>query len=147
MGKGNYQFISDSQISGIGPSNQLFPLGLRAQASGLKQTSQATVIQNSSTLHSNRPNIKFTFPDQILLLEFEPDLATDMFQLGRSDHNQICLNGMSTPKGPILSRNALRIVCERMTRKTKIFAGGFDEHGQLMIGFFLSLSQESFDKF
>jgi len=85
-------------------------------------------------------------PPQQYCIPCFKDVALDMFQVGRLPGNDIVVRGPLRSRGSAeagqrpqltgpVGRHACRLLCERLPPyRTWVFAGGFDEHGELVLG-------------
>ena len=74
--------------------------------------------------------------NQQITISFVQDQNSDLFQFGRSSsqQNDFVIGGVTLHKTCFQSRHAFRILANRKTRQCRIFAGGFDDDGKLIIG-------------
>lgn len=133
-----------------------YKLYRRVRANGVKPGSSQEVASNKqlseceSYRNKNLHSISYTLKKKVILVAYEPDDSTDMFQIGRSAESQIdfvvidVVAGSSIPKkekqpqSPVqstISRFACRILCDRHPPYTaRIYAAGFDSSMNISLG-------------
>ncbi|KAF7988571.1 hypothetical protein HCN44_001144 [Aphidius gifuensis] len=119
-------------------------------ANGVKQSKLHSVEKpRDSTAVSNtlKHSISYTLSrNQAVVVEYDTDTATDMFQIGRAQEPQIDCHVKATQPGGIggsstdvdstrISRYACRIIIDRDDKNTaRIYAAGFDSSRNIFLG-------------
>lgn len=134
-----------------------FELYKRNEPNGVKESKHYVIRtpQNGEPkLNIQQHSISYTLsPNQTVIVEYENDAQTDMFQVGRSNESSIDLVVMGKVKNsnrsqkvlpngkkevrkiqPTVSRFACRILVERSTGNAKIFAAAFDSNKTIFLG-------------
>jgi len=129
-----------------------FVLYRRTKPNGVRR-SKHYVVKTPQTseaiLDTKQHSISYTLSrNQAVIVEYQPDEKTDMFQIGRSSESPIDFVVMDTVPGnrvqdqgktaaqSTISRFACRILCSRDENvpSTKIFAAGFDSSRNIFLG-------------
>lgn len=141
-----------------GRKRSKFVLCKRDEPNGVKKSKHYVVPSldcAKAKLYSQQHSVSYTLsPNQTVIVEYEQDVETDMFQIGRSieptidfvvlDKLKDCkrsatilLNGKKEVKvmPTTISRFACRIMVERSgASKAKVFAAGFDSNRNIFLG-------------
>ncbi|XP_070494320.1 protein pellino isoform X1 [Chironomus tepperi] len=125
-----------------------FVLYKRSQYNGVKR-SKHYIVQSPETTHAildmNQHSISYTLSrNQAVIVEYQEDENTDMFQVGRSSESPIDFVVMDTLPGDkkdskvmqsTISRFACRIIVERSeSHRARIYAAGFDSSRNIFLG-------------
>lgn len=125
-----------------------FLLSKRTSHNGVKR-SRHYVVQSPETTHAildtTQHSISYTLSrNQAVIVEYQEDEATDMFQVGRSSESPIDFVVMDTLPGDkkdakvmqsTISRFACRILVDRNEpHRAKIYAAGFDSSRNIFLG-------------
>lgn len=125
-----------------------FVLTKRSEHNGVKR-SKHYIVQSPETSHAildaTQHSISYTLSrNQAVIVEYQEDENTDMFQVGRSSESPIDFVVMDTLPGDkkdskvmqsTISRFACRILVERSDQnRARIFAAGFDSSRNIFLG-------------
>ncbi|CRK95437.1 CLUMA_CG008642, isoform A [Clunio marinus] len=124
-----------------------FVLSKRLEHNGVKR-SKHYIVQSPETSHAildtSQHLISYTLSrNQAVIVEFQEDESTDMFQVGRSSESPIDFVVMDTLPGDkkdskvmqsTISRFACRILVDRSEPRARIFAAGFDSSRNIFLG-------------
>ncbi|XP_045613631.1 protein pellino isoform X2 [Procambarus clarkii] len=125
-----------------------FVLHRRPGANGVKPAKHYVVRTPQNTqaiLDAQQHSISYTLSrNQAVIVEYQLDTETDMFQIGRSSETPIDFVVMDTIPGDkhgemkvtqsTISRFACRIIAHRTTRTTQVYAAGFDSSRNIFLG-------------
>ncbi|XP_063231164.1 protein pellino isoform X1 [Bacillus rossius redtenbacheri] len=132
-----------------GRKRSKFVLHKRPVANGVKPSKRYVVEQPHSSqaiLDSKQHSISYTLTrNQAIIVEYQKDENTDMFQIGRSSDSPIDFVVMDTIPGDktkeskvlqsTISRFACRIIADRKNpRVARIYAAGFDNACNIFLG-------------